>query len=53
MVHDIQASLNLVLKYGQCLPMTASSIVATNLLLYQVEEFCAVFYKIFVKIDTE
>ena len=33
--------------------MTASSIVATKLLIYQVEEFCAVFYKISVKIDTE
>ena len=52
MVHDIQASFNL-LKSGQCLPITASSIVATKLLLCQVEEFCAVFYTISVKIDTE
>mgnify|MGYP006149004505 CR=1 FL=1 len=52
MVHDIQASFNL-LKSGQCLPITASSIVATKLLLCQVEEFRAVFYTISVKIDTE
>ena len=52
MVHDIQASFNL-LKSGQCLPITASSIVATKLLLCQVEEFRAVFYTISVKINTE
>jgi hypothetical protein len=52
MVHDIQVSLNL-LKIAQCLPVTASSIVATKLLLFQVEEFRAVFYTISVKIDTE
>ena len=51
-VHDIQTSFKL-LKSGQCLPITASSIVATKLLLCQVEEFCAVFYTISVKIDTE
>ena len=51
-VHDIQASFNL-LKSGQCLPITASSIVATQLLPCQVEEFRAVFYTISVKIDTE
>jgi hypothetical protein len=51
-VHDIQASFNL-LKSGQCLLITASSIVATKLLLCQVEEFRAVFYTISVKIDTE
>ena len=52
MVHDIQASFNL-LKSGQCLPITTSSIVDTKLLLCQVEEFCAVFYTISVKIDAE
>ena len=53
MVHDIQGSFNL-LKSGQSLPITASSIVATTkLLLCQVEEFRAVFYTISVKIDTE
>ena len=51
-VHDIQASFNL-LKSGQCLPITASSIVATKLLLCQVEESRAVFYTTSVKIDTE
>ena len=52
MVHDIQGSFNL-LKSGQCLPITASSIVTTKLLLCQVEECRAVFYAISVKIDTE
>ena len=52
MVHDIHASFDL-LKSGQCLPIIASSIVATKLLLCQVEEFRAVFYTISVKIDTE
>jgi hypothetical protein len=53
MVHDIQGSFNL-LKSGQSLPITASSIVATTkLLLCQVEECRAVFYAISVKIDTE
>ena len=51
-IQDIQASFNLI-KSGQCLPITTSSIVATKLLLCQVEEFCAVFYTISVKIDTE
>ena len=52
MVHDIQASFNLQ-NSGQCLPITASSVVATKLLLCQVEEFRAVFYTISVKIDTK
>ncbi len=43
-----------LLRSGQCFPIMASSIiVATKLLLCQVEEFCAVFYTISVKNDTE
>ncbi len=52
MVNDIQASYNL-LKSGQCLPTTVSSMVTTKFLLCQVEEFCAFFFNPSVTIDKE
>ena len=52
MVNDIQASYNL-LKSGQCLPTTVSSMVTTKFLLCQVEEFRAFFFAPSVTIDKE